>query len=188
MSRQASGTLLSNTVSIAKYRHMEQNRDRNGISLFVRQRFTERYIDPVRKSEAKHGFSIMAVCCLMIEALESFKQGWRSTRGKSKESFRRFFSGNQHLAEFRPLADDFYEHVRCGILHQAETTGGWKIRRKGPLFDDSSRHINATEFLARIDNCLDDYCKRLCDESWESEIWQNLRTKMEAVCLNCEIQ
>lgn len=188
MSGHASETLLSNKVSVADYRRMEHNQDREGISRFIRQRFTERYIDPVRKSEAKHGFSIMAVSCLMIEALESFKQGWRSTHRKSRESFKKFFTGNHHLVEFEPLADEFYDHVRCGILHQAETTGGWKIRRRGPLFENSSKHINATEFLTRIERYLDEYCEHLITEPWDSETWRNLRNKMDTVCFNCEIE
>jgi hypothetical protein len=189
MSHHASETLLSNKVSVADYRGMEHNQDREGISRFIKQRFAERYIDPVRKSEAKHGFSIMAVSCLMIEALESFEQGWRSTRRKSRESFRRFFTGNHLLADFELLADEFYDNVRCGILHQAETTGGWKIRRRG-RFSRVLQHINvnATEFLIRIERYLDEYCEHLITEPWDSEKWRNLRNKMDTICFNCEIE
>jgi hypothetical protein len=69
---------------------------------------------------------MMAVSCLMIEALECFRQGWIDTkeRGKGAQAFRLFFDTAEPLKEFRGYAPAFYTHVRCGILHQAETTGG----------------------------------------------------------------
>ena len=34
-------------------------------------------------------------------------------------------------AEFdAPLARDFYKNVRCGLLHEARTKGGWTIQGK----------------------------------------------------------
>ncbi len=70
----------------------------------------------------------MAISCLMIGALESFWQGWADARQRSREAFRSFFQRcagqGLELDIFTKLADDFYEGVRCGILHQAETTSG----------------------------------------------------------------
>lgn len=79
-------TYLSSSVTIAKYREFEATKDRVEISKFIRQRFSERYITPLRGSR-KHGFCTMAISCLMIEALESFWQGWPDTRNHSKKSF-----------------------------------------------------------------------------------------------------
>jgi hypothetical protein len=31
------------------------------------------------------------------------------------------------------LAREFYENVRCGLLHEARTKGGWTIWAKGPV-------------------------------------------------------
>lgn len=44
-------------------------------------------------------------------------------------------------------SDWFFTDIRCGILHQAETRGGWKIQRKGTLLDDHNKTMNATVFL-----------------------------------------
>ena len=38
------------------------------------------------------------------------------------ETFRLFFDAVDSFKAFR--GRDLYKHVRCGILHQAETTGG----------------------------------------------------------------
>jgi hypothetical protein len=47
------------------------------------------------------------------------------------------------------------------ILHQSETTNGWRILRSGPLFIKESKTINATIFLNRLDKCLETYCDKL---------------------------
>jgi len=48
----------------------------------VRLRFAERYLDPILDSPKRHGFAMMAICCLMVEALESFRNGWSKTSDK----------------------------------------------------------------------------------------------------------
>ena len=126
----------------------------------------------------------------MIEALESFWQGWPNTNRRSRAAFRSFFQrcSNQglELGMFSNLADDFYNGVRCGILHQAETTNGWRIRRKGSLFEPTTKTINATLFHDELEKALGRYVETLKQSDWESEIWRNLRKKMDAVLKNCE--
>jgi len=183
--------LLSSSVTIAKYRQYQAEKNRERIAEFIRERFTERYISPLRGDPSrKHGFCIMAICCLMIEALESFWQGWPNTNYRSRDAFRSFFQrcSNQGLGLgiFSNLAGDFYNGVRCGILHQAETTNGWRIRRKGSLFEPTTKTINATLFHDELEKALGRYVETLKQSDWESEIWQNLRKKMNAVLKNCE--
>ena len=60
-------TLLSSKVSVADYKAMEEARDLVRIAELVKQRFEERYLVPVEiDHKKKHGFTIMAVSCLMI--------------------------------------------------------------------------------------------------------------------------
>jgi len=47
-------------------------------------RFTERYIDPARGTP-RHGFTMLAIGCLMLEALESFKRGWKKSVHQSEK-------------------------------------------------------------------------------------------------------
>ena len=148
----------------------------------MRERFTERYVIPIEAAGSeKHGFCTMAICCLMVEALESFKNGWASSKGKSKKAFEKFF---QRVPELKVFSDaiDFWESVRCGILHLGETKGVWRVRRNGPLFDPETKTINATEFHKLMKSVLKRDCDELQDAAWESEVWNNFRKRMRAVC------
>src|SRR5690606_25127585 len=134
---------MSRSISVSDYRRLIDAKDRVSIVAFIIERFEERYLDPVQTNHAnKNGFTIMAVCCLMIEALESFRLGWSDSRKKSRVAFASFFAHWHLFAPFRGVADAFYDHVRCGILHQAETTGGWRVVRTGPALQGTT--INAT--------------------------------------------
>jgi hypothetical protein len=179
-------TLLSSSTTIARYRQLERDRDRERISDFIWERFWERYIRPLRGDRTqKHGFCTIAVCCLMIESLESFWRGWSDSNRKSEWAFCSFFDRHSNLSDFRGHANDFYKHVRCGILHQAETSNGWRIRRAGPLFDVETKTINATKFHNELEKCLQDYCHTLKHSKWEDEVWENLRRKMNTIIEHC---
>lgn len=180
-------TMLSTRVSVADYKKMEQKRDRNAIAQFIKERISERYINPMQiDPKKKNGFTILAVSCLLIETLESFFQGWPDTKNKSQLAFCNFFDRNKGFNSFRGEAQSFYKHVRCGILHQGETTGGWHIRRDGPLFQKTSRTVNAKLFHDEIDKVLGTYCNDLQKSDWLAPIWTSFRKKMHSVCKNCE--
>jgi len=180
-------TRLSSTVTVAKYEQLEASRDKDGIANFVIERFTERYVTPMRvDTSKKHGFTIMAVSCLLIEALESFYQGWPDSRGREPLAFCNFFDRNKDFRFMRGQSQYFYKNVRCGILHQGETTGGWQVRRSGPIFEDKTRAINAKKFHDQVEKVLKGYCAELRKSDWSASIWESLRKKMHAVCKNCE--
>ena len=182
------GTMLSRGVSVGSYRKFVQKKDKKKITQFIYERFFERYISPLESipKDKKNGFCIMANCCLMIEVLESFYQGWDKTNKKSRQAFNDFMNRAQEFSDFKPYSSDFYKHVRCGILHQAETTGGWKIRRKGPIFNPENRAINATKFITNLHAYLLNYRCELKGKDWDSKLWKNLRKKMDAIIKNCE--
>ena len=130
---------------------------------------------------------MMANFCLLIETLESFIMGWENSDRKSKFAFKLFFSNDQNFIELKDKGSQVYKHVRCGILHQGETTGGWRISRQGVCFYDSKTNsIDASLFLAKIEASLADYKKKLIDEDWDSELWDNFRVKMRKIISNCE--
>jgi hypothetical protein len=158
--------------------------DRAVIADALYARFNNRYIEPVRAK--RRGFTIMAVSCLMIEALESFRQGWESSEGRSKSAFCFFFDQFDEFTVLRGHAQEFYKHIRCGILHQAESTGGWRIRRdSSPLFDAATRTVNAERFLEALETVLKRYCNDLKALPWDSPEWKHARKKMEAIVKNC---
>ena len=182
---------LSSSVTISTYKDFETNKNREKIAGFIWDRFSERYILPLRHKKT-HGFSIMAISCLMIEALESFWQGWPNTIHLSKKAFCSFFARCQcipsPLGTFCSISNDFYEGVRCALLHQAETSNGWRIQRKGQLYDPNMKMINAIKFQKELENVLRYYCDTLRDSEWDSTVWENLRKKMTAIIENCSLK
>ena len=76
----------------------------------------------------------------------------------------------------------FYKQVRCGILHQAEVVGGWRVLRRGPLLDTNERTINAKKFVDLLQEAVADYAAQL---QTDAKLWNNFRKKMDAVCDNC---
>lgn len=200
--------LLSSSVSVTRYREMESVADRAGLSAFLEERLSERYIRPLRSSCKKNGFLMMGVSCLLIETLESFYQGWedtnvgmnrndirnsckpsdpkRTTVSKSEVAFCYFFQRFTAFSALHPVSQDFYKNVRCGILHQGETTGGWRVLRRGPVLFDASTHVvNARRFFSEVGRALGAYADELRNSDWNDTVWNNFKTKMKAIIKHC---
>ncbi|MDR0834662.1 MAG: hypothetical protein LBN93_10865 [Candidatus Symbiothrix sp.] len=196
------------SVTIKEYKEFVKEKEQKKIANFIYHRLYDRYLKPFQYDEAKYkkqykkqyknGFSIMANCCLLIEALQSFKNGWEDTneRGKSEKAFKHFFAEESNFSDLK--STDFYKNVRCGILHQGETTGGWKITRTNTngegtttqetegIFNSEQLVINAEIFMRKMNTALENYKKELETSEWDSEIWDNCRTKMRKIISNCE--
>lgn len=180
-------TRLSKEITVKKYNDLVRNENWDALSGFISSRFKERYFDPVNSMPPgqKNGFMMMAICCLVIETLESFHQGIRDTNRQSRQAFRDFFDREASFSGFRQNGDWFYEKIRCGILHQAETCDGWRILRKGPLLDHSKRTINATKFMEILHESVNAYAETLRKENSQIPRERFLK-KMKAICENCE--
>lgn len=181
-------------ITVEKYEELVRGEEKAAIAEFIFNRFHSRYLKPFEfdnndyKKKYKNGFSIMANCCLLIEVLESFRNGWETTDGKGKSPFESFFLREEKFEKLREDAKDFYKDVRCGILHQAETKNGWKITRKleAPLFNkNTKKELNATKFMKNIKEAIGNYSTALEKEEWDSELWDNLRRKMRSIIRNC---
>jgi len=203
------GILVSSSVTVKCYREMEAGEDKTGLAQFVDERLSERYIAPLEAvcKEKKNGFLMMAVCCLLMETLESFYEGWERTdckltwgdirtpckpqnakkeKSRSEIAFCYFFEREKSFACFRGYGTEFYKNVRCGILHQGETYHGWKVHRGGPLFEASNPTINATKFLAGMKTAITAYRQKLESAPWGDDLWKNFQKKMDAVINNCK--
>jgi hypothetical protein len=188
ISNKAGNNVLE--IKIKDYKKMLADRNKKKIAEMIYHRFYGRYIKPFLfnndryKKHYKHGFVMMASSCLLIEALESFYQGLEETpRGENGQMFDSFFAREKTFEKFRNA--NFYNHLRCGIMHQAETTGKFVILRKGSLFDSHKKTINAQEFLISMEKSLMTYKNHLLNSEWDSEIWDNLRRKMRFVISHC---
>lgn len=177
------------TITISDYKKLQISKDKGAISDFVFKRLYSRYLRPSEETpkEYKNGFAIMANCCLLIETLQSFKNGWGDTKNKSEAAFKDFFTSDDNFKELKGLSSDFYKNVRCGILHQGETTNGWKINRKGDslIFDIKNKTIDAIRFSELLKKSLQEYSESLEKSEWDSQIWDNFRVKMRKIIDNC---
>ena len=181
-----------NNYTIDNYITDLNDGNKERMAKFIYERFFERYLEPfkgIKDKKKKNGFSLMAIACLMIEALESFWQGLEDTKGRSREVFIEFFSHCEELKDFRGLEDEFYYDIRCGILHQAETRGGWRISRKRdvPLLDKENRIINANKFHLRLEEYLKNYRNDLEILGLNSARWTNFKKKMNSIIKNCQL-
>lgn len=181
---------IKKTITIEQYNDFLDKQDRDSIAEMIYHRLHSRYLKPFLfnnhqfKKEFKNGFSIMANCCLLIETFQSFKNGWGDSNGKSGRAFREFFGTDENFIELRSKGKAFFENIRCGILHQGETTNGWRIaRNKKKLVDGKT--IDSILFLDKLEKSLIDYREGLKTAKWDSELWDNARTKLRKVIFNC---
>lgn len=111
-------------------------------------RLQTRYFKPIKDIKDNdtcngEGFSIMAILCSLIEFLESTYTGeiykycqdhqlQKFEYNRSKQKFVSFLEQrppiNLIFNRTNGLATEFYEMVRCGLLHEASTKGNWTIR------------------------------------------------------------
>ncbi|WP_419146833.1 hypothetical protein [Pseudoalteromonas 'SMAR'] len=178
---------LSSSFSSEDWQELKGSQDKAQIITVLRHRYSERYFEPFKKNESKHGFSMMAVSCLVIESLISLKHGWKKTNKPGRVIFEEFFSTSQHLTDFTGLGADFYQHIRCGILHQAETTGGWRIRRgcSLPLVCSDTKVIHATKFLNRLEKEFENFLTELGGQEFASPQWSKVVRKIDHIVANC---
>jgi cation transport regulator ChaC len=176
---------LSGDITISDLKEFIQNHEKEKIADFILQRLEERYITPLNKIplEFKNGFNIMANCCLLIETYESYRTGLNSTSGK--KYFLSFFTREENFNDFIKYSDEFYSQVRCGILHQGETKGIWRINRDQELISDY--RINATKFLKALHNSLIEYKSELLNSEWTDLIWINCINKLNQIILDCSV-
>ncbi|CAM3747612.1 hypothetical protein [Bordetella tumulicola] len=179
---------LASGFTVANYQNARDADDKDALAEFVKCRFNERYLIPAGVNAlsdgAVHGFTMMAISCLLIETLQAFYEGMADTKGSSRDMFLRFFA-NKDLAEDLSAFngnDWFYADIRCAILHQGEARNGWRIRRLGPLLDHDNRTINAHEFLNELRKSVNNYAGLIRRNGQQLA---NFHAKMDAIVKNC---
>src|ERR1035437_10631269 len=82
------------------------------------------------------GFAVLAIDGAVVEALEQFRRGEKETPPrKGGEFFRAFLTKTRMGKHFTPeMATLFYETIRCGILHQAETKEDTLVKKNAQQF------------------------------------------------------
>jgi len=130
----------------------------------------------------------MALDCLLIETLQQFREGVHETpRWQSLQYFQRFLTETA-LGEYfdEGMAERFYTHIRCGILHQAEIKGSSRIRIDTPDLvrwanDRQGLVINREKFHEKLVEVFEDYVAQLHDPD-NQDLREKFKIKMDAIC------
>jgi hypothetical protein len=151
---------------------------------YFHARLSYRYFKPITTllhsgTKAGEGFSIVAIQCSLIEFLESTIQGKSYLHcrkgdpplGKHEYKlsggiFESFLVNRPPFnREFNPvLAHDFYENVRCGVLHEARTKNGWAILAKsksGRVIEPNLKILCRDNFQAALLDFVEWYKREL---------------------------
>ena len=173
---------LTSKHTVAQYEELRDRKGREEIADLIKLRMNERYVKPVLEVDGAHGFAIMAISCLLIETLGSFRNGWDKTNEKRDITCFEEFVTEAKL----PIAGkDLFGRIRCGILHQGETYG-WRIWKSGPAVNPDSCVIGVEKFKAAVIAALDRYHAELVASAWEDPIWKRAIIKLDAICKHCK--
>jgi hypothetical protein len=167
---------------------------------YFMQRLNLRYFNPIKILQDNgtfegEGFSIMAILCTLVEFLESTFRGlkYRFARNRdlqpfeynaSREVFVDFLSTRVPFCDHfdTDLAMEFYTNVRCGLLHEAHTKGGWTIWAKsdvGAIVANDRKTVYRDNFRDAFDICIEEYGKRLLVER---ELQEAFIRKFDFIC------
>ncbi len=185
----------------------------------VKERFDERFFSTIHYLSMKYsknirsyydsekikrnGFAIMAINCLLIDTFFQFKYGLNSSQVLNEHTNSRYNSDNYVYfletefpdlfphTEIREenLARLFYNDIRCGILHSAQTYRCSVLAPEGDAtisytFDDIGNpgiRVNVGELSKRLEYYFDSYIRQLRDEK-NTELRENFIKKMRFVC------
>lgn len=185
------------TADEFKQLNLEDNQSRDwdkAVEIF-KTRIASRYLEPVdlliekdndRSSmDRRYGFTILAIDCLLIETLQSFREGFTDSKGKSKDMFVNFLTQRENFKDYfrKDNAERFYYDFRCGILHQAEIMGNYLLWSVGSLVGQDANGnstLNRTEMHELIKKEVDLYCEELRNNS-NLSIRKNFKTKMNFI-------
>lgn len=180
---------------------------------FVRARYNERFFGSLHllakepAAEQRLGFAIMALCCLLVETMESYRRGLPSTNNKELEKIKKACTNGLKVpgeylisdeADWPKLGHDvfksffdknrdffgsmdgvkFYHAIRNGLLHQGQTKDGWRIQRIGRLWDEDSRILNRDLFAQKLEEYFNCYLAILRTSEWNTGDWPKVRRKI----------
>lgn len=203
-------------------RRLDVNHDSNWDEAFsyFEYRLKTRYIRPIKiiqyTSTGKgEGFAIVNLQCSLIETIESFYNGWIYNHTK-EESFQKGYyhrelrgtpingitSNGQIFNNFFSLREpfkgkfdgwDFYNNVRCGLLHETQTKNGWLIRKKHSneniFFENigEEKIIYRNNFQKAIEDVIEKYKRAIVNridygEVPVPELRENFKAKFDHIC------
>jgi hypothetical protein len=111
------------------------------INIIFHDRIQSRLLEPTNRlsnatdsADLGFGFAMLALDCLLIDTIQSFREGrLKGSEARTAKAFVDFFRASARLSvEFqsRRVIDEFYDAIRCGLMHDGETRKGWRIKRR----------------------------------------------------------
>lgn len=168
---------------------------------FFKSRLELRYLKPIKILQDNdklqgEGFSIVAIQCSLIEFLESTAQGknyrhWQRDvilgTNEYSSSQTMFVDFLRNRAPFSNTFDsasaqDFYVSVRCGLLHEAQTKNGWRIKANCPagvVANVKDRIVYRNNFQSALLKYVEAYG---ADLQVNTDLQQAFIRKFENVC------
>ncbi len=175
---------IAKKIKNTDYLSLKLTEDRNAgweeaIDMFDK-RIKERFLDPIDvliknedclpSDQKKFGFVIMAIDFMLIETLQSFREGVTNSSGKSRDLFVSFLKKGNAFKEyfvdkFNP--EEVYKDFRCGIIHQTQTFRNTKVWTIGDLIfkSDEFTIINRELFHEKVINEFYEYKENLINSS-----------------------
>lgn len=161
-----------------------------------KRRLTERFLQPITDL-AKYdnedplpmrpGFAILALDCLLIDTIQSFREGRVTTSEVSPAlSFKNFLRSSPCFTDFKSAdRDDFFGYVRNALLHNGETREDWtvnirypKLLQKNPV--TKTRTINRRIFHAGVLVEYRNLCREI--EAGADTARENFLRRMDTIC------
>ena len=169
----------------------------------IEDRFNSRFFKQIQQIivDEFSGFLIMSIDCLLIETFMQFYLGVESTEKNYSrnnwKAFRDFFKQSSFFKtnfNTNNICKTFYDHFRCGLLHQAQTKQMSLIKICQPdilgFYDltDISKGltVDRKQFHERLELEFKDYLNKLSINA-NNFIGDNLREqailKMNMICI-----
>jgi hypothetical protein len=162
-----------------------------------RKRIFSRFIEPAdilidaytKDSSKKVGFAVLALDFIVIETLQAFIEG-KLSRNDSSGLCKRFLTTAEEFKDeikTHGFAVCLYGAYRCGISHQGQTDGDFRVRADGnmiqrrgigPKYDIT---INRTKFHEGVKKAFNRYCNKL-RRPHETDLRAHFLKKMNAIC------
>ena len=142
-------------------------------------RLETRYFEPIRRLKAGdewagEGFSIMVILCSLVEFLEATVCGLKYVRDRKPDPAQYEYSSSKDLfLDFlvkrkpfsrvftqRDISLEFYQAVRCGLMHEAQTKYGWIIWAKSyrrAIIDRAQQIVFRDDFHEAIQQFVEAY-------------------------------
>lgn len=171
------------------------NTDWHKATSILQSRMSERYLDaaallieedaPKQPQDRKFGFAILAICCLCMETFQAFKEGLTDTKFKSQTTIVNFLRQSPSFKDIftdDDIAKSFYDHYRCGILHQAEVKEDSLVWSVGALRGKvgEKQYVNRTAIFKGIEADFEQYLKDLQNKN-NIELRKKFRFKMDFI-------